>query len=100
MNNAHVSIAPLQLIAVIACASEAAAAPSSPQFPLDFAAPPGCIDASTFRAHLTALPAAPRKTEPPRSISVRVVEQGGTFTGELRIAHADGNTTVRQVTSD
>jgi hypothetical protein len=93
-------IARLALVAVVACAGDAAAAdPSLQSLPLDFSAPAACIDAATFRAHLLALPASPHKTEPPRAISVRVVEQQGTFAGELRIAHADGTTTVRQVTS-
>src|SRR4051794_7490165 len=99
MNRTGVCIARLELIVLLACAGEAVADPSPQPFPLAFAAPAACIDASTFRAHLMALPVSPHKTEPPRSIDVRVVEQEGTFTGELRIAHADGTSTLRQVAS-
>jgi hypothetical protein len=82
--------------AVLAWAGVAAADPLAP---LDFSAPPACVDASTFRARLLALPASPVKTEPPRAMTIRVAESDDTFTGELQVEHADGTTTVRQVAS-
>ena len=90
----------LTLVAVVTCGGVAAAEPSSlPALPLDFSAPAACIDVSTFRAHLAALPPSPHGTELPRAIRVRVVDREGSFTGELVITHADETTTRREVTS-
>jgi hypothetical protein len=89
--------------ALLVCARgtrEAAADPALLAPPLELSAPSACIDAATFRAHLLALPATPGKTESPRAIAVHIEESSGTFVGALRVTHANGTETTREVTSD
>src|SRR3954471_14329776 len=75
----------ISFIAAIGGERAALADSRAPALPLDFKAPATCIDGETFRARLSALPASPEKSEPPRAVHVRVVETEGTFRGELRV---------------
>jgi hypothetical protein len=77
----------------------AAAAPPEPPTPIEFSAPPSCVDAATFRAHLSALPMSPERTEPPQAVTVRIAESDGGFSGEIVVKHHDGTTTARRVES-
>jgi hypothetical protein len=84
---------------LVAATGATKAAPERGPLPLELTAPEGCIDAPTFRERLTALPASPGKTEPPRRVTIVITHQGDLFTGALRVEHASGDTTERQVTS-
>jgi hypothetical protein len=75
------------------------AASSSEPLPVEYAAPPSCIDAATFRQHLESLPAARERGELPRTVTVHITESGGTFTGEVVVHHRDGSTSVRSIAS-
>jgi hypothetical protein len=71
----------------------------APRFELT--APAECIDEATFRARLAKLEASRTKREPPRRISIRIVEEkGGVFAGRLSVEHADGRITARTVAAD
>jgi hypothetical protein len=66
---------------------------------LDYSAPPSCIDATTFRERLEALPASPGSTAAPDAVTIEIVERDETFHGNVVVRHADGTRTSRRVAS-
>ena len=84
---------------VLGIAGTAKATPENGALALEFTAPEACIDAATFRERLAALPASPGRTEPPRRVTIVITRHDDLFTGALRVEHANGSTTDRQVTS-
>lgn len=86
-------------------AGAAEGAPRDETIQIRYSAPPACVDAATFRERLLALPVTPG-APPPRGATVAVTISGGPpgereagFTGAITVAHPDGTTTARQVTS-
>jgi hypothetical protein len=63
----------------------------------DFSAPAGCIDSATFRGRILKLEASRADVDPPRSVSVRIVEEGDGFAAQLTATHGDGRITTRNV---
>src|SRR5665213_1290271 len=62
---------------------------------LEYSAPTSCIDATTFRERLAALPASPGGAAVPDDVNVEILERDGMFHGHLVVRHADGTTTSR-----
>jgi hypothetical protein len=87
------------LVAATTCRSSAWAASETPSTPLELTGPPSCIDAASFRRRLAALPASSQRADVPRSVSIQITENEGTFSGEVLVKHQDGSLTVRSVGS-
>ena len=78
----------------------ASAAPEEPT-PIEFSAPPSCVDATTFRSRLAGLAPLRERPELPRAITIRITETTGAgFVGEAVVQRQDGRTSTRQVSSE